>query len=90
MPSKTNKEMVYKVNQKFYKFNPKTGDMDEFKIEDILFRFDRKIKGKQNLAAFEIDELIEDGFFSEDPNKVKEEAIRQLEERFNIKLKEEK
>lgn len=90
MSKNTSKELGYAVDQKFYKFNPKTNDIEEFVIEDILFKFDRKIRGKQNLSAYEIDELVNEGFFSKDTESVKEEAIRQLEKKFNIKLKEEK
>lgn len=82
--------MGYKEGQVFYKFNEKTGDTEEYKIEGILFKLNRKVKGKQNFEACELDDLLNSGFFTKNKDDVKKEAIRQLEKRFNIKLKEEK
>lgn len=81
--------MGYKEGQIFYKFNEKTGDTEEYEIEGILFRLNRKVKGKQNFESCELDELLNAGFFTKNKDDVKKEAIRQLEKRFNIKLKEE-
>lgn len=82
--------MPYKVGQTFYKFNPKTGDTEEYEIVDVLFQLNRKVKSKQNFSACEIDDLLNEGYFTKNKDDVKNEAIRQLEKKFGIKLKEEK
>lgn len=80
--------MKYKKGQKLYKKNNKTNEIEELYIEDTLYKLSRPIKGKYNYNDEELEYLIAEGIVSDNIEIVKENAIKDLEERFNIKLKE--
>lgn len=80
--------MKYKKGQKLYKKNNKTNEIEELYIEDTLYKLSRPIKCKYNYNDEELEYLIAEGTVSDNIEIVKENAIKDLEKRFNIKLKE--
>lgn len=80
--------MKYKKGQKLYKKNNKTNEVEELIVEDILYKLSKSIKGRYNYNEEELQYLIEEEIVSDNIDTVKENAIRELEQRFNIKLKE--
>lgn len=80
--------MKYKIGDKFYRFNNKTKEVDVIEIIDIKYVFDRHVKNVKNFSELDIDDLIEDKRIYTDIEEVKRLEIEQLENKYNIKLKE--
>lgn len=79
---------MIKKGDTFYRFNRKTKEIDFLNVVDILYVFDKKIGSRANFTQEEIRDLLEDGTITDDVDILKKEAIRKIEEQFNIKLKE--
>lgn len=80
--------MKYQKGQKLYKNNRKTGELDEITIIDVLYKFDKPVKSTYNYNEEALDSLINTGYLSDNVDLVKLEAIKKIEQQFNIKLKE--
>lgn len=80
--------MKYQVGQRLYRNNKKSGELEELEIVDILYVLSRSVKSKYNYNEKDLNQLIENKVILDDIEGAKQEAIRQLEEQFGIKLKE--
>lgn len=80
--------MKYKKGQILYKTNLRTNEVESIKIIDIYYGLSKHIGNKSNFTEEELDYLIDGGTLSDDINIVKAKAIKDLEEKFGIKLKE--
>lgn len=81
--------MKYKVGQKLYKVNQKTHEVDEVEITDILYMTSKSVAmNRKTYTEEQLDSLVEDNIISLDKNIIKQQAIKRLEEQFDIKLKE--
>jgi len=80
--------MKYKIGDKFYRFNNKTKEVDTIEIVDIKYVFDKHVRNIKNFSELDIDDLIEDKRIYTDIEEVKRLEIEQLENKYNIKLKE--
>ena len=76
------------IGTKFYRENKKTKENDELTIVDVQYIFNKKIGSRNNYTESEINNLIKDNTITDDVNILKNEAIKKIEEQFNIKLKE--
>ena len=76
------------IGTKFYRENKKTKEIDELTIVDVQYIFNKKIGSRNNYTESEINNLIKDNTITDDVNILKNEAIKKIEEQFNIKLKE--
>ena len=80
--------MKYEIGQCFYKRNRQTNQYEPIYVEDILYKLDTHVRNKQYFTEEDIQELIEDKTLYDNEKELKETAIKEIEERFNIKLKE--
>lgn len=80
--------MKYKVGQKLFKPNKRTGEIDEITITEILYSTSGRINNKCLFTEDDLDELEENGTISLDKDIVKRNAIEKVEKQFGIKLKE--
>lgn len=80
--------MEFKKNQKLYRKNKKTNTIEEVEIQEILYRLSKPVNNNYNHSAESLETLIKSGDLSNDYDKVKYDAIKQLEQQFGIKLKE--
>lgn len=75
-------------NQVLFRKNKKTGEIERVKIVDILYKLDKSVNQSYNHNKESLIDLIDKKVLSTNINEVKLEAIKKLEEQFNIKLKE--
>lgn len=80
--------MKYNKGQVLYKTNLKTNQVESIKIIDIYYGLSKHIGNKSNFTEEELDYLIESDTLSDDIEIVKAKAIKDLEDKFGIKLKE--
>lgn len=78
-----------KIGKTFYRLNKKTREVEELKIVDVQYVFNKKIGSRANYTESEIKELIEENnIITDDIEVLKRAAIEKIEKQFNIKLKE--
>ena len=80
--------MKYKKGQVLYKTNLRTNEVESIKIVDIYYGLSKHVGSKSNFTEEELDYLIAGGTLSDDVEIVKAKAIKDLEDKFGIKLKE--
>lgn len=83
-----NFEKEPKIGKSYYKMNKTTNQLEEIKITDIQYVFNKKVGSKSNFTKEQIKKLIDDGILFDDIEILKREAIKKVEDQFNIKLTE--
>lgn len=79
---------MYKVGDRFYSRNKRTGETRVVTITEMKYKFDFFVGNKNNYTEDEIREMLEEGILCTDYNAIKRDEIRKLEEKYGIKLKE--
>ena len=80
--------MKYSVGQTLYKRNNKTNQLEEVHVIDLLYKLDKSINQRYNHSEQDLAKLVDENKLFDNVDIAKEKAIKELEERFNIKLKE--
>jgi len=80
--------MKFKKGQILFRNNKKTGEIEQIEIVDVLYKLNKSVSSNYNHNEDSLNNLIKQGVIYDDIEKTKLEAIRKLEEQFNIKLKE--
>ena len=80
--------MKYQKGMTLFKRNLKSNEIEKIEIEDVYYKLSKVINNTKNHTAESLDSLIENGTLFESFDIAKQQAIKELEEKFNIKLKE--
>ena len=80
--------MGYYEGQKLFRLNKKTHNIDTFRIIDTTYVLDKKIGSRINFTAKQLDELISRNEICLNNDELKLQAIKDLEQKFDIKLQE--
>lgn len=76
------------IGDKIYRLNRKTHKVGILNVIDVQYVLDNRIGSKRNFTESELQEMVDNGDISMNPDEIKNQAIKALEEQFNIKLKE--
>lgn len=79
---------MYKVGDKFYARNKRTGETRIVEITEVKYKFDYFVGNRNLYTEDDIQNMLSDGTLCTDYNKIKLDEIKKLEEKYGIKLKE--